>query len=64
MAEREIITIDEEKCTKCGLCIERCRFGALTNDLKISPIVCEGCGVCTFVCPSNSVKLTERSWVV
>ena len=24
------ITIDAEKCIKCGACIERCKFGAIS----------------------------------
>ena len=56
----KLAVIDEEKCTKCGLCSEKCRFNAITEDIKIDSISCEGCGVCTIVCPVNAVTLTEQ----
>jgi len=56
----KLAVIDEEKCTKCGLCREKCRFDAITEDIKVDPISCEGCGVCTIICPVNAVTLTER----
>ncbi len=56
----KLAVINEEKCTKCGLCKEKCRFQAVTEDLKVDPIACEGCGVCAVVCPVNAIVLTER----
>jgi MinD superfamily P-loop ATPase len=55
-----IAAIDETKCIKCGICRERCRFGAITQDFTVDPFSCEGCGVCAIVCPVNAVTLTER----
>ena len=49
-------TIDSEKCINCGLCEEKCRFGALKNG-KVNEYACEGCGVCAYVCPVDAVKL-------
>jgi MinD superfamily P-loop ATPase len=56
----KLATIDETKCTKCGLCREKCNFNAVTENLQIDPVSCEGCGVCEFVCPANAITLTER----
>lgn len=56
----KLAVISEEKCIKCGLCREKCRFDAITEDIKIDPVSCEGCGVCTIVCPVNAITLTER----
>jgi len=56
----KLAVIDESECTKCGLCQEKCRFDAITEDIKIDPISCEGCGVCIIVCPVNAITLTER----
>lgn len=56
----KIAAIDEKRCTKCGLCREKCAFGAVTGDLKIDAIACEGCGVCAIVCPVNAITLAER----
>jgi len=51
--------IDESKCTKCGLCIDHCRFDAV-HDLKVDPALCEGCGVCKLVCPCEAVVMIDR----
>lgn len=52
--------IDEERCIECSLCREKCAFGAITSDIKIDAISCEGCGVCAFVCPANAIVMSER----
>jgi MinD superfamily P-loop ATPase len=61
----EFASIDLEKCTKCGKCIEACAFDAISETLRvvsddfvIDEIMCEGCGVCKFVCPANAIKMT------
>ena len=56
----KLAVIDKAKCVECGLCREKCRFDAITDDMKVDPIACEGCGVCTIICPVNAIKLTER----
>jgi MinD superfamily P-loop ATPase len=56
----KLATIDEAKCTKCGLCREKCKFNAITENLQIDPVSCEGCGVCTLVCPTNAITMVER----
>jgi MinD superfamily P-loop ATPase len=56
----KLAIINDAKCTECGLCREKCRFDAITEDIKVDPIACEGCGVCTVVCPVNAITLTER----
>jgi len=56
----KIAVIDETKCVKCGVCREKCRFDAITQNFTVDPFSCEGCGVCTIVCPVNAVTLTEK----
>jgi len=56
----KLAVINENKCIKCGLCREKCRFDAITEELKVDPFSCEGCGVCAIVCPANAITLTER----
>lgn len=51
--------IDENRCIKCGKCAESCRFNAIEN-LKINSFLCEGCGVCTLVCPENAITLENE----
>jgi len=56
----KLAVIDEAKCIKCGVCREKCRFDAITQNFVVDPFSCEGCGVCTLVCPANAITLTER----
>jgi MinD superfamily P-loop ATPase len=56
----KLAIIDGATCLKCGLCREKCRFEAITEDFTVDPFSCEGCGVCTIVCPINAITLTER----
>ncbi len=56
----KLAIINEDKCTKCGLCREKCRFDAITESIQVDPLSCEGCNVCVITCPVNAIKLTER----
>ena len=56
----KLAVIDEAKCIKCGLCREKCKFNAVTENFTINSLSCEGCGVCAIVCPTNAITLTER----
>ena len=47
---------DEEKCTKCNLCEEACRFNAI-NATEINLFKCEGCGLCTHMCPEEALTM-------
>jgi NAD-dependent dihydropyrimidine dehydrogenase PreA subunit len=62
--KRKIITIDEEKCTGCGLCIPDCPEGALQMiDGKarlISDLFCDGLGACIGTCPEGAISVIER----
>ncbi|MDI6850319.1 MAG: P-loop NTPase [bacterium] len=56
----KLASIDKDKCIECGLCIEKCRFDAITSDFEVNPFSCEGCGVCGLVCPVQAVSFAER----
>jgi MinD superfamily P-loop ATPase len=51
--------IDADRCTRCGLCEEKCRFNAI-HGFEVDPIHCEGCGVCVEVCPAGAIDFVER----
>jgi MinD superfamily P-loop ATPase len=57
----KVAVIDKKKCLDWGMCRKQCRFNAITSEFQVDPIACEGCGVCTIVCPANAVTLTDRS---
>jgi Pyruvate/2-oxoacid:ferredoxin oxidoreductase delta subunit len=54
--------VDEESCTVCEVCVERCPVGAIT--IEQTAIVdrgkCLGCGVCAGACPTESIALRLR----
>lgn len=54
-------TIDHNKCTQCGKCVQNCNFQALKQNLskkvELIPYKCEGCGLCEIICPVNAIKL-------
>jgi len=55
----ETAVINEGKCIKCGVCMEKCRFNAI-KDFKVNLLSCEGCGVCTIVCPVSAVSMHDK----
>jgi ferredoxin len=62
--QRQIITIDEKKCTGCGDCIPGCPEGALqVIDGKarlISGLFCDGLGACIGHCPTGAMNIVSR----
>jgi len=55
----QVAVIDGEKCTRCGLCQELCRFKAI-EDFGVDAISCEGCGFCSHICPEEAITMTEN----
>jgi MinD superfamily P-loop ATPase len=47
--------INKDKCTECGLCIELCRWEAISETFEVDSIECEGCGVCVYFCPEKAI---------
>ena len=52
--------VNPSKCIGCGLCVNNCKFDALSlEDGKAiaNEFACEGCGVCVISCPNEAIKL-------
>ena len=56
----KIATFDMNKCTDCKKCYKSCKFGAINEDISLNTELCEGCGVCSYVCPVNAIKMVDR----
>ncbi|MBF0120653.1 MAG: ATP-binding protein [Desulfobacterales bacterium] len=52
--------INSNKCIKCGSCIEWCKWKAIGDTFRVDPILCEGCGVCYYLCPEKAVDFHEN----
>jgi MinD superfamily P-loop ATPase len=50
--------VDLNKCTRCGLCTEICRFEAIENGV-VDYVSCEGCGFCLHICPEDAITMEE-----
>jgi len=58
-----VTTYDQEACTGCGVCEDRCPMDALSLDDEkalFKPERCIGCGLCTTTCPSGALVITRR----
>ena len=51
--------VDKDKCTDCKICEESCKYEAI-KDLEVNPVLCEGCGVCVYLCNEKAIVLRER----
>ncbi len=51
--------IIEDKCSRCGLCEELCRFDAI-REFKVDEIRCEGCAFCYRACPEGAIEMVSE----
>jgi ferredoxin len=62
--KRQIITIEESKCTGCGNCITGCPEGALqiidSKARLVSDLFCDGLGACIGTCPEGAITIESR----
>jgi len=60
-----VAKVDYDECNGCGVCVQRCQFGALKFEAtmdkpNIDHFKCFGCGLCHTACPRQAIKLLER----
>lgn len=57
-------TVEEELCTGCETCLERCPFDAMTMVDEICVVdqaACYGCGLCISSCATEALTLVQKS---
>jgi Pyruvate/2-oxoacid:ferredoxin oxidoreductase delta subunit len=67
MALRNIVRIDEAKCTGCGQCVTACAEGAIQiidgKAKLVSDSYCDGLGACLGHCPEDAITIEQREAV-
>ena len=54
--------ISNESCTNCGVCAQKCKFGAIAyknGEYVVDNISCEGCGFCARICPASAIAMKD-----
>jgi ferredoxin len=62
LARSDFVARVSDECIACGICEDRCIFGAIAlpedaDQAVVDEEKCMGCGVCTVTCSSESLKL-------
>ena len=55
--------IDYDLCTSCGLCMNHCRFDAISEvegRIIISEVSCDGCFLCSRICPEKAIIMVAN----
>jgi ferredoxin len=55
--------VDEELCTGCETCVDRCQMEAVEVVDGISTVLlnrCIGCGLCVTTCPTEAIELVKK----
>ena len=63
-----VAKVDYDVCNGCGVCVQRCQFGALKFEptiqrANIDMSKCFGCGLCETGCPRNAITLIDKMGV-
>jgi len=61
---RNIVSINEDKCNGCGICVTACHEGAIGivegKATLLRDDYCDGLGNCLPVCPTGAISIEER----
>ncbi|MHA2051676.1 MAG: ATP-binding protein, partial [Promethearchaeota archaeon] len=59
-----VMKVDEEKCTKCELCMQNCPFQCWEKNEDGYPVLkekyaCFSCYNCKIACPNDAISITD-----
>jgi len=64
----KLAVVEQNQCVLCRKCISHCYFDAIAIEngrLEINTLSCEGCGLCTHICPTNALRMeTQKAGVL
>jgi ferredoxin len=63
LTSHAVAQTDRSACIDCGVCVDRCQFGALEmsdGSLTFHPERCYGCGLCASTCPTGAITLVDK----
>ena len=60
-----VASIDYDTCNGCGICVQRCQYGAAKFEVRINKtnvdqLRCFGCGLCQTGCPRDAIEMIDR----
>lgn len=59
---KSIVTVDQDKCGVCGLCVKACPHNAIAlveNTIRIDSFGCRNCGACAVVCHTGAITASR-----
>ena len=59
----DAVSLSQNDCTGCGMCVERCHFGAnalVKGISEVNPAKCYGCGLCVSTCAGQARSMVAR----
>ena len=68
MKGHHIAKVNYDTCNGCGICVQRCQFGAIKFEVtldktNIDAMRCFGCGLCETACPRQAIDLVEKATI-
>ena len=59
---RAVASVQSDKCTRCGICVDICRVGAIRMEghALVDPALCTACAACVAQCPNEAIVIIQQ----
>ena len=65
LATRHVLTLNDDRCVGCGICVKECATEAISGERKklhrLDQVKCMRCGTCLVVCPPKIAAVEKHS---